>query len=263
MNRLQAELLRLYHPHVPQDPGAEAQASSLIGADGRVRAMVLELARPADWDALSALWRGVQADMQLPAPAIAVSGIDGYQLWFSLAEAVSVADAQAFLESLRLRYLANIPTERIGIRPAVDASAPRQVRHASMVPALQAQTGRWSAFVAPDLAALFADEPWLDLPPGPEAQAELLSRLESIKPADFQQAMARLRSGTTPVTPHASADAAGGETGQSDAGRATAGQHSAPKRFLLEVMNDRAVELRLRIEAAKALLPYFEDPRQR
>lgn len=30
-----------------------------------------------------------------------------------------------------------------------------------------------------------------------------------------------------------------------------------PKGFLLEVMNDPAVELHLRIEAAKALLPYF------
>ena len=32
-------------------------------------------------------------------------------------------------------------------------------------------------FVAPDLAALFADEPWLDLPPSSDAQADLLARL--------------------------------------------------------------------------------------
>lgn len=260
MNRLQTELLRLYHPHVPQHQGTDAAASSLIGADGRVRAMVLALARPADWDVLAALWRGVQADMQLPAPAIAVSGIDGYQLWFSLVEAVPVADAQAFLESLRLRYLGNIPRERIAIAPAADASAPQQARHASVVPALQAETGRWSAFVAPDLAALFADEPWLDLPPGPEAQAELLSRLESIKPADFQQAIDRLR---FRATPPASADVAGSETGPGDAERAPTGPLSAPRRFLLEVMNDPTVELHLRIEAAKALLPSFDDPRQR
>ena len=75
--------------------------------------------------------------------------------------------------------------------------------------------------------------------------------------------MARLRSGTPPATPHASADAASGESGQSDAGQAPEGQRLDPKRFLLEVMNDRSVELQLRIEAAKALLPYFEDPRQR
>lgn len=259
MNRLQAELLRLYLPDAHPDPGQDAQACSLIGADGRVRAMVLALARPADWDALSALWRAVQADMALPAPAIAVSGVDAYQLWFSLVEAVPVADAQAFLESLCLRYLGNIPTERIGIAPAADASAPQQARHAGMVPALQAETGRWSAFVAPDLAALFADEPWLDLPPGTEAQAELLSRLESIKPAEFRQAMERLRSRATPT---ASADVAGGATGPGDAGHGSAGPLSAPQRFLLEVMNDPKVELQLRIEAAKALLPYGEVPRQ-
>ena len=43
------------------------------------------------------------------------------------------------------------------------------------VPQLQAETGRWSAFVAPDLAAVFGDEPVLDIPPGDEAQAELLA----------------------------------------------------------------------------------------
>lgn len=34
-----------------------------------------------------------------------------------------------------------------------------------------------------------------------------------------------------------------------------------PGCFLLQVMNDRAVEMQLRIEAAKALLPYFEGER--
>ena len=32
-----------------------------------------------------------------------------------------------------------------------------------------------------------------------------------------------------------------------------------PKGFLLGVMSDKTVELHLRIEAAKALLPYFES----
>jgi len=33
---------------------------------------------------------------------------------------------------------------------------------------------------------------------------------------------------------------------------------SDPRRFLLSVMNDSTAELQLRIEAAKALLPFFE-----
>lgn len=41
-------------------------------------------------------------------------------------------------------------------------------------------------------------------------------------------------------------------------GKASTYDGTDPKRFLLEVMNDSTAELRLRIEAAKALLPYFE-----
>jgi len=111
MNRLQAELQRLYFSG-PEEP-------ALAGADGRVRAMVLELARPASWDRLATLWRGVQADLELPAPAIAVSGIDGYQLWFSLSEPVPAARATAFLESLRRRYLGDVAPERIGMKASV------------------------------------------------------------------------------------------------------------------------------------------------
>ena len=33
-----------------------------------------------------------------------------------------------------------------------------------------------------------------------------------------------------------------------------------PRKFLLDVMNDERVALPLRIEAAKALLPWFEGP---
>jgi hypothetical protein len=221
MNRLQAEQQRLYF-HSPEEP-------ALVGADGRVRAMVLELARPASWDALGKVWRGVQADLDLPAPAIAVAGIDGYQLWFSLAQPLPVARAAAFLESLRRRYLGEIAPQRIAMK-------------ASVLPPVQAAPGHWSAFVAPDLAAVFEDEPWLDLPPGADAQADLLSRLQSIKPEDLQRAFdpAAEPAGTPPAAAAGSPD---------------------PRHFLLGIMNDPAVDLRLRIEAAKALLPHFESER--
>lgn len=232
MNRLQAELQRLYLSPGSAEPG-------LAGPDGRVRAMVLELARPASWEGLAPAWRGVQADLELPAPAIAVSGSDGYQLWFSCAEPVPCAQALAFLESLRARYLGDLAPERVGMH------AP----HAA-VPPVQVAAGRWSAFVAPDLAAVFADEPWLDLPPGPDAQADLLSRLETMQPEDWRRALERLGpvppSAGTPV-PAAPAGAAGLD----------------PRRFLLAVMNDPAIDLQLRIEAAKALLPGVEGGRPR
>jgi hypothetical protein len=214
MNRLQAELQRLYLPQA--------------GPDGRVRALLLELARPASWEALAKVWQGVQADLELPAPAIAVSGSDGLQLWFSLAEPVPTTEADAFLASLRRRYLGHIAPERL----ATTAAA---------LPPIEAAPGHWSAFVAPDLASLFADEPWLDLPPGADAQAELLSRLQSTASEDWKRAVARLQ----PATATAAAGADGLE----------------PRSFLLQIMNDPAIELALRIEAAKALLPFFEGPR--
>ncbi|NPC55320.1 hypothetical protein [Caenimonas soli] len=246
MNRLQAELQRLYLSPDMEREAADPEEPGLVGPGGRVRAMVLELARPASWDGLAKVWRGVQVDLELPAPSIAVSGIDGYQLWFSLSESVSVAQAIAFLDLLRRRYLGDIPQEHIGMKPSADASAPGHAQHEVLPPAQRA-AGRWSAFVAPDLAALFADEPWLDLPPGADAQADLLSRLNSMKPADLKRALERLRPADTP--------------GSAQAPPAAATDSPDPRRFLLEIMNDRTIELHLRIEAAKALLPYFEGPR--
>jgi hypothetical protein len=223
--------------------------------------MALELARPADWTALSTLWQGVQAELGLPAPAIAVSGIDGFQLWFSLAEPVPVAQACAFLESLRLRYLSQVTTDRITMRPFIDGSMPQKAVHAALVPKLREETGRWSAFVASDLAAIFADEPWLDLPPSPEAQSNVLARLECIKLADFKVAFDRIK----PVVQGLSAQPDCGANGMIDErnrdeaiSSPSQGMGMDPQRFLLGVMNDPAVELHLRIEAAKALLPYWQ-----
>lgn len=272
MITLQSELDRLYHLPAQDGLGTPGAANGLLAPDGRVRALMLALARPADWTLMSALWRGVQTDLTLPAPAIAVSGIDAYQLWFSLAEPVSVAQARAFLESLCLRYLGQIEPGRLSIRPCGDAANPGSIQHVLLPPTLHRDTNRWSAFVAPDLAAIFAEEPWLDLPPNPEAQAKVLARLECITPAGFQAAMARLDSGNgtvtsaqTPVTDGPNVNQASQEAGARTARTTQATPESQespessrePKGFLLGVMNDTTVELHLRIDAAKALLPYF------
>jgi hypothetical protein len=70
-----------------------------------------------------------------------------------------------------------------------------------------------------------------------DAQADLLSRLASIPAAAWREARQQLQP--------ASAAPAAAPVHQAD-----------PRQFLLEIMNDRTVELALRIEAAKALLPY-------
>lgn len=238
MNRLEAEFQRLYLPVAP-----EHLAPTGLGT--HVRVMVLDVAGPSAWDALVKVWQGVQADLQLPAPGIAVNGSDGYQLWFSLAEPVPAADAMFLLNALVRRYLADVAQERIRRSPSDPESSARQLL--ASVPPIQRATDRWSAFVTPDLAAVFGDEPWLDLPPSADAQADVLSRLQNTSPADWKQAVSRLRRADQPSSNATHAAPA----------PATA-SHQDPRRFLLAVMNDPAIELHLRIEAAKALLPYTE-----
>ncbi|MDH4393121.1 MAG: hypothetical protein QE285_17085, partial [Aquabacterium sp.] len=166
MTRLQLELQRLYLPlPLPGTaaPGTAAPgAGQLLAADGTLRAMVLELHGPASWAALSRVWQGVQAQLALPAPAIAVSGVDGYQLWFSLQQPVPAALAAAFLDALRQRHLADIPLRRLRMLPAAGTTW-----QPAPVPARQADAEHWSAFVSQDLAPMFDDTPWLDMPPNP------------------------------------------------------------------------------------------------
>ena len=230
MNRLQSELNRLYRVQPQADAGDS------------VRAMVLELTRPPSWEPLSNVWRGVQAELELPAPAIAVSGTDGLQLWFSLAEPVAAGRARTFLDRVRQRFL-----------PEIDPSRVRLMLQAPQVPAEQGQSGNWSAFVAPDLAPVFDDAPWLDIAPNDEGQASLLSVIEVAKPAVFEAAMRRLDAvDQAPVAsrlddrrppPHAEAVSCDAEA----------------RRFLRQVMHDETVALALRIEAAKALLQHPLD----
>jgi hypothetical protein len=248
-NRLQSQIARLYR--LPDDTAVpDADTLRLVGPDGRVRAMVLALSRPADWAALSAVWRGVQSDLELPAPAIAVNGVDAYELWFSLAAPVALADADAFLQGLRQRYLADVKPQRVQLRPSLaDGATPPALTHATpLIPAPQGDAGNWSAFVASDLAAVFGDEPVLDLPPGADAQAELLCRLVSTQPDEFEAALAQLRPAATAGAPTVSAPRADVQSPP------LTGPYQDPKQFLRDVMNDASVPLASRIEAAKALL---------
>ena len=245
MTRLQSELNRLYLA-APATPGGGA--APFFDAQGRVRALVLEVAQPVGWDTLSRVWQGVQAELDLPAPAIAVSGTDGLQLWFSLEEPVAAVHAHDFLDSLRARWLADIPPSRIRLLP--DPAQP--ARHAPPVPAQQASGDFWSAFVSPDLVAVFSDSPWLDVEPGDEGQAALLRGLQPIERDALEAAVARLRADARDAHAQATVLVPSQPGASPPSARA---QTDDPRRFLLQVMNDEAVALALRIEAAKALLP--------
>lgn len=255
MSPLQAELDRLYRPSTPENQSADPQDVCRIAPGGSVRAMVLELARPADWAALSALWRGVQSDLELPAPAIAVNGRDGYQLWFSLAEPLPSEHAAAFLDALRLRYLPMVAPARVSWMPRAEASAASGALHGWDVPALQAENQLWSAFVVPDLAVIFSDGPWLDFPPSLDAQAKVLARLESIKPQALEVAWQRMQ----PVVRAQERMASSAPATPTQTNKCAVSQKFSPdpKRFLQDVMEDASVDLQLRIAAATALLPYF------
>jgi len=232
MNPLQFELDRLY------GLGASAARGAASGAAEGGRALVLELRPPAGWAQLSAVWTGVQADLGLPAPAIAVSGVDAVQLWFSLASPTLPSAGERFLQGLRARYL-----------PDVGATHLRLIADAAQLPSappLEASPDHWSAFVAPDLASVFADTPWLDLSPNGEGQAALLRALEPVRQVAFEAALNQL--GASDVVP-----ADWKQTGLPEVPASVQAGADA-ERFLRGVMNDESVPMALRIEAAKGLL---------
>ncbi|MFN5048867.1 hypothetical protein [Roseateles sp.] len=239
MSRLTAEFSRLYLHDV----------DSLLSPQGCSRALVLALHAPADWSRLGQVWNDVQQDLDLPAPAIAVSGRDAIQLWFSLAQAVDLDQAQRFLQGLQRRYLADLSAQRLELLPQAEAAGPH---HAARVPAEQVGgEGHWSAFVAADLAPVFADTPWLDMPPSDDGQADLLKPLVSIKPEAFAAALAQLAPAAASDTP---ASAAASAPAATSAGAASTGRIEDPRQFLLQVMNDASAPLAQRIEAAKILV---------
>lgn len=244
MDELITELQRLYLADLPGVPAAaldtllqgEGGASiDLLGPDGTVRALVIELDSGL-WTQAAQLYEAVQAELDLPAPGVSVSGGRAYGLWFSFAAPVPQSRAEAFAEGLRQRYLAEVPPARLTLHPR----APLQ-----LVPAHLGE-GRWSAFIDASLGSMFVDEPWLEMAPSPHKQAELLAGLAGIKPEALERALDLL--------PAASA---GAPAVGAAADRQAPAVHHEPVGFLLAVMNDDRVETGLRIEAAKALLPYF------
>lgn len=273
MNKLIAELQRLYFlPEqccrivggVPQDvpltdglletcfAGQARVALPTVEAKDSVRCAVLQWTHSQDWPAVGALHQAVVEELGLPAPAIAVAARSGFQMWFSFEHPMALADAQAFLDALCRDYLAELPAGRVRHYP--DAGAVEE-----LPPALDETVERWSAFIDPTMGSMFVDEGGLDIPPNPDRQADLLAGVESIGAADFQRAMETLRdlapeiasSGTVQATSQASLASGGLSVG---------GGFDDPRRFLLAVMNDTQAAAEHRIEAAKALLPYFKQP---
>ena len=242
MSRIDTETQRLFG--LPAEGGAQR---SLVRADGCVRSLVLAQTGPADWTLLAPLWRGVQADLGWSAPAIAVNGRDAFELWFSLAAPLPWAEATRLLAQLQRRYLGGLRPDRVRAWPS--AVAPTEP---PTVPPFAAGPQRWAAFIASDLPAVFGDDPALDVEPGADAQAELLARLCSISAAELRQARAMLEADE----PATAAPPVPGDIPTSPLGSvmSVVDRFDDPRAFLLAVMNDEAVPLALRIEAAKGAL---------
>lgn len=251
MSKLIEQLQRLYAPTaapLEEDPDAPL---ALRGADGRVRTLVVGIERGSDWTTVAALYEGLQADLELPAPAVSVSPTAGFQVWLSLAEPVAAEDAAAFLEALRRRYLAELPAARLHLQPLAGEAASRVAR----VPALDEASGKWSAFIDPSMGSMFVDGPGLEIAPNPERQADMLAAVKSIAAKDFQRAFTALAAAAEAMDDEAPATAGGARSTL-----ALGGNFTDPKAFLLAVMNDPAASAKARIRAAKALLPYCGPP---
>lgn len=207
MQKLISELTRLYLPANTLPPevleqqllGQATRAISLVTGNGLTRAMVIAFRKMADseeaqhWTLLCAVANALQVQLGLPAPAVSISGADGFGLWLSLEVPAPTAQIQKFLELLRKAYFPSVE-----LRP--DAASAL----VELPPCLHQSTGKWAAFIHPGLGASFADEAGLEMAPPFAGQAALLESLHSISEAQFLHAM-KLLEQSHGVAPMASA----------------------------------------------------------
>lgn len=241
MDRLTTERRRLYLP-LDIDPEHLIDEVGLVTPSGLTRAISIELAHPISVDTVGRFWQQLQDDWGLPAPAIAISGSDAYQLWISLDTPIPVNQAHQWTLRLVEHALSDAPHQSVRLWPNAQGA------HTRLPPGLHAPN-QWSAFVSPGLANLFSDERWLETPPSIDAQADLLLRLKPLSGPDLQRVDQALSAAAAQATPAAQAPSVSTSIGSSPSVPTT-----DPRSFLLQVMNDPQVDMRWRIEAAKALL---------
>ncbi len=243
--------------------GESSVVVNLLGPDDTVRTIVIGITDPKNWVRVAAVYQGIQEDLELPAPAVSVSPVEGFQLWFSLTKAVPANQAANFTNALRRKYLSDLPSPQIRQWPeALDSRC-----RLPLVPSYHETAQKWSAFIDPTMGGMFIDDAGLEISPGMDRQADMLSGIKSIKAEDFVRAMGLLESDAeSKTTPEKSltdrevnhSDGIGSDNAGIRSPLNVGSNFSNPKSFLLAVMNDPKVSGKLRIRAAKALLPYFE-----
>lgn len=196
MHKLISQLRRLYLPDGAYAPELLEQrllgnCTDLIGLSseaGLARAVVIEFNKLPDaeetqhWDLLCAVANALQTELGLPAPAVSISGSDGYGLWLSLDKPARPQQIRTLVNLLQTAYFPNI---------AHGAAAPLAL--VELPPCLHADSGKWAAFIHPGLGASFAGEPGLDMAPPLAGQCALLEGLHSISEAQLAHAIAVLQ----------------------------------------------------------------------
>ncbi|NHZ61535.1 hypothetical protein [Massilia genomosp. 1] len=191
MQKMMSELSRLYLPAgalslelLAQRRAGHSALAIELAEGGMTRALVIPFRKmpgageAQHWDQLCALANGLQAELGFPAPAVSISGSDGYYLWMSMETPTPIAQARHFLELIRKAY---VPA----MAPFSDAAGAA----VELPPCMDPHTGKWAAFIDAGLGAAFAEESGLEMAPPLAAQAALLERLERISAKQFQQAL--------------------------------------------------------------------------
>lgn len=203
MEKLSAQLLRLYL--MPGATAADRNTQSmvpLVSGDGLTRAIVIDFPRlqgsapERHWTELCAVANALQESFGFPAPAVSITGENGYRLWLSLGEPVPEGDVRRFVSMLRERHF-----------PQLDLPISEQVL---LPPALNPVSGKWAAFIHPGMGASFAEEDGLEVAPPAHAQLAFLEGLDSIGKAQFLDALVALKQEETTTAPPAAAPVAGG-----------------------------------------------------
>ena len=165
MHKLISELTRLYlfeeqQQYVDAEGGAQPLTPAVLARhlsgertvavnwstrhSGLTRALVLEFGGKgggeAHWSALCTIANAVQHELDLPAPAVSISGT-AFQLWLSLATPVPVAQARQFVQLLRSTFLP-ASTDILAAAPPAD------VEQVALPPCLQ-PSGKWAALIHP------------------------------------------------------------------------------------------------------------------
>lgn len=189
MDKLISELRRLYllnadnHQRLQHHLRGEATFAFDLAQDGVTRAIVIDFHKAAEerhWLRLCDVANALQSELDLPAPAVSVSGGDSYRLWLSLASPIPLEQARQFLALLHRSYFED---EQIDFGHTM----------VELPPCLHVATGLWAAFINPGMGGALADDLGLEMPPNEMAQAAFLEKLHSISDEQFAHALATLQ----------------------------------------------------------------------